>query len=356
MLLAHVTARISVLEGFSSSRCTWGSAVSARSRRAFTLIELLVVIAIIAVLIGLLLPAVQKIREAAARIKCANNLKQIGLALHQYHDVEKRIPPAYNYLENLVIRVPGPGSARPASSLPSRHKFDRPPPPTFLEPIWPGWGWAAHLLPYLEQAPLYAGIDFTAPTVGPQSLGIRTTPLAVYTCPSDTATGLYTALAADFTPVVDAATNSYVACYGAGGNIFTDPKGGNGLFVANARYDFRHIVDGLSNTIAISERPALFAKAPWVGVLDQGTVQTTPGAPVFVSNSYPAQTMPMARFNNKAINDPWSEPYDFFSPHAATMNALFADGSVRSVRFSVPIEILRSLATRDGGETDTLPE
>ena len=66
--------------------------------------------------------------------------------------------------------------------------------------------------------------------------------------------------------------------------------------------------------------------------------------------------MAMARFYNKSINDPWSEPYDYFSPHTASMNVLFADGSVRPVRFSVPVEILRSLATRSGGETDSLPE
>src|SRR5262249_931191 len=156
-----------------------------------------------------------------------------------------------------------------------------PPPITFYQPIWPGWGWASYLLPYLEQAPLYAQIDFTAPTVGPQALGVRTTQLAVYTCPSDTAAGVYTAYAVDMTPVVDAATNSYVACYGAGGNMFTLPKDGNGMFVANGTVNFNWISDGLSNTIAIGERPALFVKAPWVGVLDQGTVQTTPGAPVF---------------------------------------------------------------------------
>jgi len=342
-------------------RCSFAQvelpAASTRNRAAFTLVELLVVIAIIGILLGLLLPAVQAAREAARRTHCANNLKQIGLALHQRQEVEKNLPPGYIYIENLVIRVPPPPAPPPPSPLlPGRHKFDRPPPPTFLNPIWPGWGWAAYLLPYLEQAPLHARIDFTAPTIGPQALPVRTTPLAVYTCPSDGAAGLYTVLAADFTPVVDAATNSYVACYGAGGNLFSDPKGGNGMFVANGNYDFRHIGDGLSNTLAIAERPALFVKAPWAGVLDQGTVQTTPGAPVFSSMIHPAQSMPLARFNNKPLNDPWSEPYDFFSPHTASMNALFADGSVRSVRFSASVDVLRGLATRDGGEMSALIE
>ena len=92
------------------------------------------------------------------------------------------------------------------------------------------------------------------------------------------------------------------------------------------------------------------------GVLDQGTVRTTPGAPVFNSSIHPSQSMTIARFNTKQINDPWSEPYDFFSPHPGTINVLFADGSVRPVAFSTPMPVLRALATRHGGEAESLPD
>lgn len=309
------------------------------ARRAFTLIELLVVIGIIGVLIAILLPAVQMVRESANRVKCQNNLKQMGLALHMYEDHQTTLPPAYMYMP------PPP----PRAGL--RH-FDRPP-YLYTEPNDPGWGWAALILSYVDQKPLADSIDYTLPVESPTNLTARTQPLDLFTCPDDRATGVFTIKTYFNKSLDDAATNSYAANYGALGNISQNPDTGNGVFFRNSSLKLSDIKDGTSNTLALGERSALFTQTPWAGVFTSGTTRTTPGAPVFNSYILPAQAMPMARIGAKVLNSPYLEPFDFFSPHSGVVNFLFADGSVHALNTATDVSVLQALATRAGGETVT---
>jgi prepilin-type N-terminal cleavage/methylation domain-containing protein/prepilin-type processing-associated H-X9-DG protein len=290
---------------------------------AFTLVELLVVIAIIAILIGLLLPAVQKVREAASRAKCQNNLKQIGLALHNHHDTRGSFPAGYLWT---------------------------PVTPDDPEQTAPGWGWAAQLLPYIEQDNLYKQINLSLPVEHPGHVAVRTQGLSLYTCPSDPKTGLFTVSSASNAPLADAATNSYAACYGAGGEIGEEPGTGNGLFFRNSRVRFGDVTDGSSNTIAIGERAAIFTQTPWAGCVSEGTTRVTPGAPTFSAAVEEAPTQVLAHTGSHTLNDPWADPDDFFTPHTGVAQFLFGDGSVRPVRIGISLKTLQALSTRAGGE------
>src|SRR5262245_42931396 len=285
----------------------------------FTLIELLVVIAIIAILIGLLLPAVQKVREAANRTRCQNNLKQIGLALLNYHETQGSFPPGF--------QCPAPTSD-----------------PNYTTP---GWGWAAFALPYVEANNLARLIDFSRPVDDPVNTPARTTPLKVFVCPSDRFTGVYTVLDISNAVLCDAATSSYAASVGVNMDLDEVLDDADGLFFRNSKIRVSDIADGSSNTFAVGERASLFAQAPWAGAISHGTLRVTPGAPtVNVGAIEEAAPQVLAHVAVHTLNSVNSDPEDFFSPHGSAGMFLFADGSVRAIQASTPVATLQALATR----------
>jgi hypothetical protein len=261
----------------------------------------------------------------------------IGLALHMYHDQRGSFPPGY------VCNVPL--TSHPPSIFPNPAKiFDHfLPRPTGVNTT-PGWGWAALLLPYLDQGNLYRKLRMDLAIEAPVNWFVRAELLPIYTCPSDLHTGqFYVKVEKTGKPICKVATNSYAACYGESFPIMQYQ--GSGMFWQNSHTCLKDITDGTSQTLAIGERGALFAQTPWAGSISQGSCRTTPGAPVFVSEIEGAPTMVLARIGRRHLNDPYSEPYDFFSPHAQVVNFVFADASVHALTSAMDPAVLRALAT-----------
>ena len=308
--------------------------------RAFTLIELLVVIAVIGILIALLLPAVQSARESARRTQCKNNLKQFGLGLHLYHDAHRLFPPGYIYEGPTLPPPPVPRSTWLLDS----------PFWSFVLPNDPGWSWLPLTLPYLEQGTLHKQINFSYRIDLPQNDAIRTQRVGLAVCPSDSESGIYVVLSNVGMQIARAHTTSYAASYGYKGMINTNPDHGNGMFFRNKQVRISDITDGTSSTFALGERAAMFTQVPWAGVITSGSARTTPGAPVYTSAVHQAPVMVLARVNNVGLNSPYSEPYEFFSPHHQIVYFLFADGSTRSLSSTTDLPVLHALATIAGGD------
>ena len=212
----------------------------------FTLIELLVVITMIGLVVGLLLPAVQAAREAARRTHCANNLKQIGLAMQSHHDARGQFPAGYQ-----------------ATGTYSDGATD----------TSPGWGWAALILPYLEGGTLYDAIRLDLPIQDPKNALVIQTTIHTYLCPSDLIPeGAFSVPDGFGNPVAIAAPSSYSACVGGDESDIAAPAG-LGVCYRNSRTRIADVVDGTSRTILVGEHAWANAKGIWAGAISGGVCQ-----------------------------------------------------------------------------------
>ena len=297
-------------------------------RRGFTLIELLVVIAIIAVLIALLLPAVQQAREAARRSQCKNNLKQFGLAMHNYHDTYRVFPPGWIGVD-------------PVTRAMAAHHGGS------------GVGWGTLILPMMDQAPLYNRFDFNVPINAPANAPLIKTVLPAFVCPSDTAPSTTWKIDQEGSPgtvLAELATANYVAAFGSEqldgcentpGTAPVTAQGqcvGNGSLYHNSRIGLRDIVDGSSSTIFIGERktkPQSGWWSTWSGMVPEGeeAFQRILGSLDHVPNH------PATHFD------------DFSSYHVGGTHFVLADGHVRFVSENIDSQLYRALGTIQGGET-----
>jgi prepilin-type N-terminal cleavage/methylation domain-containing protein/prepilin-type processing-associated H-X9-DG protein len=309
------------------------TSIRQNARSAFTLIELLVVIAIIGILLGLLLPAVQKVRESASRSQCLNNLKQIGLALHNYHDVNQALPPGY------CARMPYVDGATDTT---------------------PGWGWGAFLLPYLEQNNLYRQLNFAQPVESSPAIG---TMLKVYLCPSDpTPTSSFAVPDGFGATQALAAPCSYAACCGGDESDVTDPAG-LGVFYRNSRTRLTDITDGTSQTILIGDKAWSNVEIIWAGAINDAVARRGPlnPNPGNQAASWPAPALVLSHSHlNNGTTDLDGALDDFGSKHVGGSNFLLADGSVHFIRsisgdnrdgsYSADSLAFQALGTRANGD------
>ncbi|MFN7292463.1 MAG: DUF1559 domain-containing protein [Pirellula sp.] len=313
--------------------------------RGFTLVELLVVIAIIGILVGLLLPAVQAAREAARRFQCANNIKQMGLALHNYEAAYRTYPPAF------ISRVTGPWPGGGNNPIPE---------------VGPGWSFFAMILPQLEQANLHNSINFNLPIIAPVNQFARTMRVKEYQCPSDSWTDPVTVWPTTI-GLTDLAHTSYVACLGGGDpanapayTAMYEEQPFNGMFHRNVGVRHAQITDGTSNTIGIGERASMFAPNGWAGVIP--TAQTVFSPRIAASRGQvvgqtvrPAITMATVHVRTGGPNAPIGSPGGFWSPHTGGCLFLLMDGSTHTISTNVDMPTYRAMAGRNDGLVVTLP-
>lgn len=280
--------------------------------RGFTLIELLVVIAIIAILVALLLPAIQQAREAARRSSCKNNLKQVGTALHNYHDTHSTFPPGWIGVTNWRPHVEGNS----------------------------GWGWSSLILPDVEQKNLYDQIDFNLPVTSANPAILRQ-PISSFRCPSDSFPDVWT-IQDEGTGAALAilSTSNYVGSFGTDelhdceGAAIGFPCRSNGAFFLNSAIRMRDITDGTNSTVLVGERTNQRTESTWVGSLQGG--EEAPARILGVGDHPP--------------NSPNQHAEDFGSLHTGGAQFVFGDAHVQFLSDNIDTGIYQALFTRAGGE------
>ncbi len=284
-------------------------------RKGFTLIELLVVVAIIAILIALLLPAVQQAREAARRSHCRNNLKQIGIALHNYVDIHTVLPSGW-------IGVDG-STGIPDVEGPS------------------GWGWATMILPMMDEIPLQETIDYSLPLLDPVNDPVRIKHLTSFRCPSDRGENMWE-IEEEATGdlITTLATSNYVACFGTLEleDCEGQPSGfvckGDGPFSHNSSVRLADMTDGTSNVVFAGERTSAIGMSTWVGVVPEGEEAF-------------ARVLAVA---DHTPNHPDSHLDDFSSEHSGGVFFIFGDGHVQFISENIDLNVYQGLCTYAGGE------
>jgi prepilin-type N-terminal cleavage/methylation domain-containing protein/prepilin-type processing-associated H-X9-DG protein len=295
--------------------------IGTHNRRAFSLVELLVVIAIIGVLAGLTLAAVQMVRSAAARAQCQNNLRQVALALHHYHDSRQVLPPGLRIAKNTD---------------------------------YPSLGWPARLLPFLEQENLwrevqaaYATDPDTAAFYGhPPHAALKATPVRVFNCPADPR------LPGPAGYGSPAAFTSFLGVEGI------DQFARGGVLYLDSKVRLTDVSDGTSNTLMVGERPpSAFLNLGWWyrgwGQNKDGSAETLLGAREQNTSQDDCPPGPFPFSAGRLDNQ--CDLFHFWSRHSGGANFAFADGSVRFLSYSAD-SILPALASRAGGEVVALPD
>jgi len=327
-------------------------------------VELLVVIAIIGVTLALLIPAIQKVRAAAARTQSLNNLKQIGIALHAYHDANRTLPAGF------VSKLSSTTWAyNPSDPLGGNQA---------APDVGPGWSFFALILPYMEQDPLFKQIRFDLPISDPANQAARETIVPGYVDPGDLSARLVDVADSGNPPAagnaptpmgIRVASCSYAGCLGGG--VPADPSNPNGPVVANVgAYEFlpfngvfhrnsrvrmTEIRDGTSQTFGVGERTNAHARSGWAGVIPGQELTYAPESPRYDPTRpsldfRPAITSILVHVRGSGPSATTSSPGGFVGPHSAGTQFLNMDGSCRLVTSSTSLGVFRALATRAGGE------